>query len=59
MTNRIVWKFFGAFTVLTLIVVFVLNFFVGLELADVGVQRLGALVVGVQPLVDFAQPGRD
>jgi signal transduction histidine kinase len=33
MKNRIVWKFFGAFTVLTLIVVFVLNFFVALKLS--------------------------
>ncbi len=34
MKNRILWKFFGAVTVLTLIVVFVLNFFVALRLSD-------------------------
>jgi len=34
MKNRIVWKFFGAFTVLILIVVFVLNFFVALRLSS-------------------------
>jgi two-component system phosphate regulon sensor histidine kinase PhoR len=34
MKNRIVWKFFGAFAVLIIIVVFVLNFFVGLKLSD-------------------------
>ena len=34
MKNRIIWKFFGAFTVLTLIVVFVLNFFVALRLSE-------------------------
>lgn len=52
MKNRIVWKFFGAFTVLTLIVVFVLNFFVALKLSDNFEQRIsqelksGATLVG-------------
>ena len=52
MKNRIVWKFFGAFTVLTLIVVFVLNFFVALKLSDNFEQRIsdelksGAILVG-------------
>jgi len=32
MTNRIVWKFFGASVILTFIAVFVLNFFVGVML---------------------------
>ena len=40
MKNRIVWKFFGAFTVLTLIVVFVLNFFVALKLSDNFEQKI-------------------
>jgi len=40
MKNRIVWKFFGAFTVLTLIVVFVLNFFVALRLSDNFEQKI-------------------
>ena len=34
MKNRIIWKFFGAFAILTLIVVFVLNFFVALKLSE-------------------------
>jgi two-component system phosphate regulon sensor histidine kinase PhoR len=52
MKNRIVWKFFGAFTVLTLIVVFVLNFFVALRLSDNFEQKIsrelksGATLVG-------------
>lgn len=40
MKNRIVWKFFGAFTVLTLIVIFVLNFFVALRLSDNFEQKI-------------------
>jgi len=40
MKNRIVWKFFGAFTLLTLIVVFVLNFFVALRLSDNFEQKI-------------------
>ena len=32
--NKIIWKFFGAFVFLTLIVVFVLYFFVSLKLQD-------------------------
>jgi signal transduction histidine kinase len=40
MKNRIVWKFFGAFTVLILIVVFVLNFFVALRLSDSFEQKV-------------------
>jgi len=34
MTRKIIWKFFGAFVFLTLIVVFVLYFFVSLKLQD-------------------------
>jgi methyl-accepting chemotaxis protein len=34
MRSKIIWKFFGAFTFLTLIVVFVLNFFVSLRLRE-------------------------
>ena len=40
MTNRIIWKFFGAFAVLTLIVVLVLNFFVSLKLSDSFEQKI-------------------
>ena len=40
MKNRIVWKFFGAFAFLTLIVVFVLNFFVALKLSDNFEQKI-------------------
>lgn len=40
MTNRIMWKFFGAFAVLTLIVVLVLNFFVSLRLSDNFEQKI-------------------
>ena len=42
MKNRIVLKFFGAFAVLTLIVVFVLNFFVSLRLSDHFEQKISA-----------------
>ncbi len=34
MRSKIIWKFFGAFTFLTIIVVFVLNFFVSLRLRE-------------------------
>ncbi|MBN2139133.1 MAG: HAMP domain-containing protein [Sedimentisphaerales bacterium] len=34
MNKHIIWKFFGAFVFLTLIAVFVLNFFVGFKLRD-------------------------
>lgn len=34
MNKKIIWKFFGAFVFLTVIAVFVLNFFVGLKLRD-------------------------
>jgi len=40
MKNRIVLKFFGAFAVLTLIVVFVLNFFVSFRLSDHFEQKI-------------------
>lgn len=40
MKNRIIWKFFGAFAVLTLIVVLILNFFVSLRLRDSFEQRI-------------------
>ena len=40
MKNRIVLKFFGAFAVLILIVVFVLNFFVSLRLKDHFEQKI-------------------
>ena len=40
MTNRIVWKFFGAFAVLILIVILVLNFFVSLRLSDNFEQKI-------------------
>jgi signal transduction histidine kinase len=64
MKNRIVWKFFGAFTVLTLIVVFVLNFFVALKLSDNFEQKISeklksnAILVGDllrADLIDGAQ----
>ena len=42
MKNKIVLKFFGAFAVLTLIVVFVLNFFVSLRLSDHFEQKISA-----------------
>jgi len=42
MKNRIVLKFFGAFAVLILIVVFVLNFFVSLRLSDHFEQKISA-----------------
>ncbi len=42
MKNRIVLKFFGAFAVLTLIVVFVLNFFVSLRLHKHFEQKISA-----------------
>ena len=42
MKNRLVLKFFGAFAVLTLIVVFVLNFFVSLRLSDHFEQKISA-----------------
>jgi len=38
--KRIIWKFFGAFVFLTLIAVFVLNFFVGLKLRDHFEQKI-------------------
>jgi len=34
MRNKIIWKFFSAFTLLALIAIFVLNFFVSLKLQD-------------------------
>ncbi len=40
MKKKIVWKFFGAFAVLTIIVVFVLNFFVSLRLSDNFEQKI-------------------
>ena len=40
MKNRIVWKFFGAFAVLTLIVVLILNFFISLRLSDSFEKRI-------------------
>jgi len=40
MRNRIIWKFFGAFVLLTIIAVFVLNFFVSLKLRDRFEQRI-------------------
>ena len=40
MKNRIVWKFFGAFALLTLIIVVILNFFVSLRLSDSFEQRI-------------------
>ncbi|MCK4294676.1 MAG: HAMP domain-containing protein [Planctomycetes bacterium] len=40
MTKRIIWKFFGAFVFLTLIAVFVLNFFVSLKLRDHFEQKI-------------------
>jgi len=40
MRNRIVWKFFGAFIFLTLIVVLVLNFFVSIKLRDNFEQKI-------------------
>jgi len=40
MTSRIVWKFFGAFAVLTLIVVLVLKFFVSLKLSENFEQKI-------------------
>lgn len=40
MRNSIVWKFFGAFIFLTLIVAFILNFFVSLELRDRFEQKI-------------------
>ena len=42
MKNRIVLKFFGAFAVLTLIIVFVLNFFVSLKLSNHFEQKISA-----------------
>ncbi|KPK42303.1 MAG: hypothetical protein AMJ65_07835 [Phycisphaerae bacterium SG8_4] len=64
MKSRIVWKFFGAFTVLILIVVFVLNFFVALKLSDNFEQRIsrelksGATLVG-NLLHEYLAEGRD
>lgn len=52
MNKRIIWKFFGAFAFLTLIAVFILNFFVGLKLRDHFEQKIShelrsnALLVG-------------
>ena len=40
MKNRIVWKFFGAFAVLILIIILVLNFFVSLKLSDNFEQKI-------------------
>jgi len=40
MINRIIWKFFGGFTFLTFIAVFVLSFFVGVKLRDHFEQRI-------------------
>jgi len=40
MKSRIIWKFFGAFIFLTLIVVLVLNFFVSLKLRDNFEQKI-------------------
>lgn len=40
MRHKIIWKFFGAFTLLTLIVVFILNFFVSLKLTDNFEQKI-------------------
>ena len=40
MRNRIIWKFFGAFVLLTIIAVFVLNFFVSLKLRDRFEQKI-------------------
>jgi signal transduction histidine kinase len=60
MKNRIVWKFFGAFAVLTLIVVFVLNFFVALKLSDNFEQKISeeltsdAILVGDLLRTDLA-----
>ena len=42
MKNRLVLKFFGAFSVLILIIVFVLNFFVSLRLRDHFEQKISA-----------------
>lgn len=58
MKNRIVWKFFGAFTVLTLIVVFVLNFFVALRLSDNFEQKVSQELTSNAMLVgDLLRPG--
>jgi hypothetical protein len=35
------------------------NFLVGFELGDVGIECLGALVVGRKPFVDLFEPGGD
>jgi len=40
MRNRIIWKFFGAFIFLTLIVVLVLSFFVSIKLSDNFEQKI-------------------
>ncbi|MBU3933953.1 MAG: cell wall metabolism sensor histidine kinase WalK [Candidatus Omnitrophica bacterium] len=40
MKNRIVWKFLGAYTILILVGVFVLNFFVSLKLRDYYEQKI-------------------
>ncbi|MFZ2145962.1 MAG: ATP-binding protein [Sedimentisphaerales bacterium] len=40
MRNKIIWKFFGTFILLALIVVFVLSFFVSLKLRDHFEQRI-------------------
>ncbi len=40
MRSKIIWKFFGAFVLLTIIAVFVLNFFVSLKLRDHFEQRI-------------------
>ena len=53
MRSRIIWKFFGAFVLLTIIAVFVLNFFVSLKLRDRFEQKISeqlqsnAVLVGV------------
>ena len=52
MRSKIIWKFLGAFIFLTLIAVFVLNFFVSLKLRDHFEQKIteklqsNALLVG-------------
>ncbi len=61
MKNRLVLKFFGAFSILILIIVFVLNFFVSLRLRDHFEQKISAelksnaVLVGDILLTDFVE----
>jgi len=65
MTKRIIWKFFGAFAFLTVIAVFVLNFFVGFKLRDHFEQKItrelrsNAILVGDILTEDLVRGGNE